>query len=146
MPAEVVNGGAPPPIPALVRRVEPQAFTKVSALGVEEQRVLVYLQFRTPQQSSSRLGPGYRVWGRVFLRQAPSALKVPLGSLVRSDGGWAVFRDDGGRARLARVSVGAMTDREAEILSGLKAGDVVVIFPSDHIGDDVRVRRRASQG
>lgn len=144
MPAEIFDWGGPGVLPATVRRVEPQAFTKVSALGVEEQRVLVYLQFKTPPQALARLGPGYRVWGRVFLRQAPAALKAPLGALVRSNGGWAVFRDIDGRARLTPVKVGAMTDREAEILSDLTARDVVVVFPSDQVRDGVRLSRRRS--
>lgn len=73
-------------LPAVVRRVEPQGFTKVSALGVEEQRA-----------------PGHRLWGRVILRRAPDALKVPLGALVRANGRWAVYRIVAGRARLTPV-------------------------------------------
>lgn len=141
MAAEAFDwGGAP--LPATVRRVEPQGFTKVSALGVEEQRVLVFLQMSGDPTAWRTLGPGYRLWGRVFLRQTPRALKVPLGALVRQDGGWAVFRGDGDRARLARVVVGAMTDREAEIQKGLKAGDRVVVFPSDQVRDGVLLKAR----
>lgn len=142
MPAEVFDWGGAGTIPAVVRRVEPQGFTKVSALGVEEQRVLVMLQFTGDPKGWSRLGPGYRVWGRVFLRREPSAVKVPLGALVRADGGWAVFRVIGGRARLSRLEVGALTDREAEVRRGLTAGDKVVVFPSDQVRDGVRVRAR----
>jgi len=143
MPAEVYDWGGPGTLSAVVRRVEPQAFTKVSALGVEEQRVLVFLQFAAPAPSLGRLGPGYRVWGRVFLRKEPAALKAPLGALVRTDGRWAVFRVVGGRARLTPVDVGAMTDREAEIRGGLKAGEALVVFPSDRVRDGVRVRARS---
>lgn len=142
MAAEVFDWGGGPPLPALVRRVEPQGFTKVSALGVEEQRVLVLLQFTGDPKSWAALGPGYRLWGRVFLRRETRALKAPLGALVRQDGGWAVFRIQDGRARLTPVTVGALTDREVEVRQGLKAGDRVVVFPSDRVADGVRVRPR----
>jgi HlyD family secretion protein len=142
MAAEVFDWGGQGTIPAIVRRVEPQGFTKVSALGVEEQRVLVLLQFAGRSEAWRKLGPGYRVWGRIFLRQETRALKVPLGALVRANGGWAVFRVAGGRARLTPVGVGAMTDREAEVATGLSKGDTVIIFPPDRIKDAVRVRTR----
>ena len=142
MAAEVFDwGGAA--LPAVVRRVEPQGFTKVSALGVEEQRVLVFLQMSGDPKGWATLGPGYRLWGRVFLRREPSALKVPLGALVRQGGGWAVLKSEAGRARLTPVDVGVMTDREAEILTGLRARDLVVLFPSDQVRDGVRLKPRA---
>jgi HlyD family secretion protein len=139
MPAEVYDWGGQGVLPAVVRRVEPQGFTKVSALGVEEQRALVLLQFTGPASQRARLGAGYRVWGRVFLRRAPRALKAPLGALGRDEGGWAVFRIENARARLRPIRVGAFTDREAEVLSGLSAGDKLVVFPSDKVRDGVRV-------
>lgn len=142
MPAEVYDWGGARPIRAVVRRVEPQAFTKVSALGVEEQRVLVLLQFAEPPQAWGRLGPGYRLHGRVFLRREAKAVKAPLGALVRAGGGWAVFRIDEGRARLTPVAVGALTDSEAEVLTGLKPGDRVAAYPSDKVADGVRVKVR----
>ncbi|MFN3523000.1 MAG: efflux RND transporter periplasmic adaptor subunit [Phenylobacterium sp.] len=140
MAAEIYDWGGPGTLTAQVRRVEPLGFTKVSALGVEEQRVLVLLQFTDPPAKWAQLAPGYRVWGRVFLRQAPDAVKAPLGALARADGGWAVFRVEGGKARLRRISVGAITDRDAEVLEGLAPGDVVVVFPSDKVRDGVTVR------
>lgn len=142
MSAEIYDWGGPGTLPAVVRRVEPQAFTKTSALGVEEQRVRVLLQLTGPPATWARLGPGYRVWGRVILRRAPDALKAPLGALVRADGGWAVYRIADGRARLTPIKVGALTDREAEVLSGLAAGDRLVVFPSDKVRDGARVRPR----
>lgn len=143
MRAEVFDWGGEGTIPAVVRRVEPQGFTKVSALGVEEQRVLVLLQFEGRPEGWARIGPGYRLWGRVFLRQEPRAVKAPLGALVRADGGWAAYRIVDGRARLTPVAVGAMTDREAEIRRGLRAGERVVVFPSDKVVEGVRVRERS---
>jgi HlyD family secretion protein len=143
MEAEVFDWGGSGTIPAVVRRVEPQGFTKVSALGVEEQRAVVVLQFKGDPATWSALGPGYRLSGRVFLRRTPQALKAPLGALVRSEGRWAVFRVRDGRARLTPVQVGALTDREAEIIHGLRAGEEVIVFPSDQVRDGVRVKRRA---
>lgn len=144
MAAEIYDWGGPGVLPAIVRRVEPQAFTKVSALGVEEQRVLVMLQFAGEPKAWARLGPGYRVWGRVILRREPAAVKAPLGALVRQGGGWAVYRVVEGRARLTPVTVGALTDREAEVRAGLSTADRVVVFPSDKVRDGVRVAERPS--
>lgn len=140
--AAIFNWGGAAEIPAEVRRVEPHGYTKISALGVEEQRTLVMLQFTGPPESWAGLAPGYRLWGRVFLRRAPSALLCPVGALVRDGGGWAVFRVEGGRARLRPVTVGAMTDQDAEILSGLAVGERVVIYPSDEVIDGRSVRPR----
>lgn len=137
MKAEIYNWGGARPIPAEVRLIEPQGFTKVSALGVEEQRALVMLQFTGPPESWAGLAPGYRVWGRVFLRQVPSAVTAPLGALVRDKGGWAVFRLVEGRVKLTFVEVGALTDTVAEIVSGVRPGDRVVVYPSDQVRDGV---------
>jgi HlyD family secretion protein len=142
MPAEIYDWGGKDVIPAVVRRVEPSGFTKVSALGVEEQRTLVRLKFIGSPQQWQRLAVGYRVWGRVYLRRESAALKVPLGALTRSQGQWAVFRLDGARAHLQPVQVGAVTDREAEVRGGLAEGDRVVVFPSDAVVDGVRIRER----
>lgn len=142
MEAEIFDWGGAGPLPARVRRIEPQGFTKVSALGVDEQRVLVMLQLSGDPAGWSRLGPGYRVWGRVFLRRAPKVLSVPVGALVRADGGWAVFRIERGRAELTRIRVGAITDDAAEVTAGLNRGQAVVVLPSDKVADGVRVRSR----
>lgn len=140
MKAEIYDWGGPRPLAAIVRRVEPQGFTKVSALGVEEQRVLVMLQFAGPAPDRRALGPGYRVYARVVLRESPRAVLVPLGGLVRDAGGWAVFRIERGRARLRPVQAGAMDDSNAEITSGLQPGDRVVLYPSDKVRNGSRVR------
>jgi HlyD family secretion protein len=143
MKAEIYNWGGARPIPAEVRLVEPQGFTKVSALGVEEQRALVMLQFTGPPESWAGLAPGYRVWGRVFLRRAPSAVLAPLGALVRDQGHWAVFRIEGGKARLRPVDVGALGETSAEILAGVQPGDRLVVYPSDQVRDGSPVKARS---
>jgi HlyD family secretion protein len=142
MPAEVYDWGGPT-LKATVRLVEPAGFTKISALGVEEQRVYVWLTLTDPRGDWASLAPGYRIWGRVFLRQSPDALTVPLGALQRHAGGWAVWRIDAGHAHLVQVGVGATTDKDAEITSGLAAGDQVIVFPSDQVTEGVGVAARA---
>jgi HlyD family secretion protein len=139
--AEIFNWGGPD-IPAEVRRVEPQGFTKVSALGVEEQRTLVILQFTAPATAWAGLAPGYRVWGRVYLRQTQAAILVPVGALVRDRGDWAVYRIEQGRARLRPVRIETLTDRDGEVLSGVSPGDQLIAYPSDQVQDGLRVRPR----
>lgn len=141
MEAEVYDWGGPT-LRARVRLVEPAGFTKVSALGIEEQRVYVWLTIVASPPRWSALAPGYRVWGRVFLRRSARALIVPLGALQRLAGGWAVYRIDHGHARLVPVVLGAMSDKDAEVLSGLAEGDDVVTFPSDAVKDGVAVSAR----
>ena len=143
--AEIYDWGGPRPIPARVRRIEPQGFTKVSALGVEEQRALVILQLEGDPAGWSGLEPGYRVWGRVFLKRFADAELVPTGALVRDGGGWAVFRIENGRARLRPVKVGVITDRSAQVLDGLSVGDSVILFPSDDVKPGVRVKAGAAK-
>jgi len=138
--AEIYNWGGPANIPAEVRLVEPQGFTKVSALGVEEQRSLVILQFTGQPAGWAGLAPGYRVWGRVFLRTVPAATLVPLGALVRDRGDWAVYRIEQGHAHLRSIRIGTLTDRDAELLSGLSPGDRVIVYPSDQVQDGLRIR------
>jgi HlyD family secretion protein len=142
--AEIYNWGGPADIPAEVRRVEPQGFTKISALGVEEQRTLVILQFTAPPEAWAGLAPGYRVWGRVYLRQVPAAILAPLGALVRDSGDWAVYRIEQQRVHLQPVRVGVLTDRDAEIISGLNASDSVILYPSDLVHEGLRVKPRAA--
>jgi HlyD family secretion protein len=126
-----------PPLEARVRRVEPAAFTKVSALGVEEQRVNVIADFVTRAEG---LGDGFRIEVRIVLWEGTDVLKVPSSALFRSGEQWAVFVVEGGRARLRTVEMGHRSPSEAEITAGLAAGDVVVRHPSDRVADGVRVR------
>ncbi|MCC7330710.1 MAG: HlyD family efflux transporter periplasmic adaptor subunit [Gammaproteobacteria bacterium] len=125
-----------------VRRVEPYGFTKVSALGIEEQRVNVIIDFTDPPQRWQRLGHGYRVEPRIVLAAAEKVLKVPQAALFRHGDSWAVFVDDGGRARLREVRIGLANGLEAEITQGLAAGDEVILQPGERVADGTRVKPR----
>ena len=124
---------------ATVRTVEPTGFTKVSALGVEEQRVLVIADIVSPPERWQRLGDGYRVEAVFVVWSEPDVLSVPTSALFRDDGNWAVFAVRGGRATVARVEVGQNNGLEAQILSGLDAGDAVIVHPDDEVTDGVAV-------
>jgi HlyD family secretion protein len=136
----VIEGwGGEHPLRGRVRLVEPSGFTKVSALGVEEQRVNVVGDLLEPAEW---LGDRYRVQVRIVIWQADRVLKVPWSALVREGDGWRVFVSDGDRARPRDVTVGRQGEFEVQILDGLQAGDVVVRHPTDQIVDGVRVRAR----
>ena len=122
-----------------VRTVEPTGFTKVSALGVEEQRVLVVADIDSPPEAWLRLGDGYRVEARFVVWERESALIVPASALFRRDDGWAVFVVEEGRARLRAVERGADSGLRTEILAGLAAGEEVILHPPDEIEDGTRV-------
>lgn len=126
-----------------VRRVEPTGFTKVSALGIEEQRVNVIIDITDPPDSWARLGHGYRVDLRVVLWEDPSVLKLPLTALFRDrSGDWAVFVEENGAARQQAVQLGQRTDLEAEILDGLEPGTRVVLYPSELVVEGAKLAER----
>ena len=125
-----------------MRRVEPYGFTKVSALGIEEQRVNVVIDLTSPREQWERLGHGYQVEARVVLWQGDDAVTVPLTALFRDRDDWAVFVDDGGRASLRHVKVGHRSSIDAEIVDGLAAGERVVLHPSDRVVAGVRIATR----
>lgn len=127
-----------------VRRVEPAAFTKVSALGVEEQRVRVLIDLVSPAQRWASLGDGFRVGVRIVTRSLPKVLKVPVSAVFpRPEGGDAVFVVEGGRARLVPVQLGARNGQEAWIESGLAAGAQVIVYPPPATRDGLRVAPRS---
>lgn len=139
----VEDWGGERPLKGRVRLVEPFGFTKISALGVEEQRVNVVVDFAEPREAWRRLGHGYRATVRIVVWSAPRVLKIPISALFRSGTTWSVFvvREDG-HARLVTVAIGRMNDEEAEIRGGLGEGDRVVLHPSDRVEDGVRVKER----
>jgi HlyD family secretion protein len=127
---------------ARVRRIEPSGFTKISALGVEEQRVNVILDLEDPTDAWARLGDGYRVEVRVIVWEASDAVTVPTSALFRHGDDWAVFVVDAGRAWLTRVGIGQRSQTHAEVTAGLSPGQRVVLHPSDTLTDGARVTQR----
>lgn len=137
-PARIERWGGGP-LKARVRRVEPSAFTRVSALGVEEQRVDVVLDLSEPAPG---LGDGYRVEARIVVWSADDALSIPASAVFRDGDGWAVFRVENAKAKLTAIGVGRRTGRKVQIIEGLAPGDRVVLHPSDAVRDGVAVEER----
>jgi len=125
-----------------VIRVEPYGTTRVSALGIEEQRVNVVIRLTDPPEAWARLGHGFEVETRVVVWESDSVVKVPLTALFRDDGDWAVFRVEGDRAVLQPVTPGPRADLEAAVLSGLAPGDRILRYPHDAIAPGQRLRPR----
>jgi HlyD family secretion protein len=136
--------GGEQPLAGRVRRVEPFGFTKVSALGIEEQRVNVVIDITEPRERWLRLGHGYRVEPRIVLWEADDVLRVPLSALFRQGDRWAVFVEQGGRAVLREVELGQGNGLEAEVRGGLEAGERVVLHPGDRVSPGVRLVERGS--
>jgi HlyD family secretion protein len=127
-----------------LRRVEPSGFMKVSALGVEEQRVNVLVDFEDPAEAWQALGDGYRVEVRIVVFEQEGVLKAPTSSLFRRGESWAVFTVEGGRARLRTVKIGRRNGLEAQVLEGLREGEQVIVHPSEALADGGRVTARTS--
>jgi HlyD family secretion protein len=132
-------GGAP--LAAVVDRIEPVARTKISALGVEEQRTNVILRFAN-QQEAARLGHDYRVDARVTVAESPATLRLPLGALFRQGEQWAVYKVVDGRAVLTPVQIGDADANWRVVTKGVAEGDTVVLFPGSTISDGLRVKAR----
>lgn len=141
-PVLLEHWGGDAPLHGRVRQVEPQAFTKVSALGVEEQRVWVIVALDDPHDRWQSLGDSYRVEARIVIWESADVCKVASGALFRLGSDWAVFRVIDGRAIRTPVRVGRNNGLEAEIQEGLAEADAVVLHPSDKITDGVAVVRR----
>ena len=157
MAVELLRWGGPATLKAEVRRIEPAAFTQVSALGVQEQRVRVWLALLDEPAAWAGLGEGYRVQARFVLRSVPEALYLPSAAVFRHGGsnsaggagggaltepGWAVYRIDGQRARLQAVQLGLQGEGRVQILAGLQAGDQVVLHPPRQLSDGAWLRLR----
>lgn len=130
------------PLRGEVRRVEPFGFTKVSALGIEEQRVNVIIDIADPPERWSRLGHGYQVETRIVLWRGENVLKVPLTTLFRDGAAWALFVEESGRARRREVVPGQSNGFEAQMIEGIRAGERVVLHPSNRVVEGVRLGAR----
>jgi len=139
-PMELDQWGGAFPLQARVRLVEPAAFTKISALGVEEQRVNVVADILTPLAQRPSLGDNFRVEGHVIVWSSDRVLKVPASGLFRRGPDWAAYVVRDGRARLTPVKVGRSSGVETQVLEGLQEGDEVVLYPGDRVHDGQRVQ------
>lgn len=138
----VIERWGGPPLEGVVRRVEPAAFTKVSALGIEEQRVNVLIDIASVPQAWRAMGDGFRVTVRIITASVDQALLVPVGALFPHEGGMAVYRIDGHRARLQPVDIERKNATGAVVRKGLAAGQAVVLYPPSSLADGGRVQVR----
>lgn len=120
----------------VVKRIEPAAFTKVSALGIEEKRVNIIAMLEKPEP---RLGDNFRIQARIVTSQAARVLRVPVSALFRGDGGWELFVIDGGRAKVRKINIGMRGADLAEVLGGLREGERVVTHPPNELEPGMRV-------
>ena len=134
--------GGPTPLEGRVRRVEPSGFTKISALGVEEQRVWVITDIVSPRETWTSLGDGYRVDVKIVVDKMEKATVVPIGALFRRGDAWQAFIVDSGRARVRTVKVLRLSGRLAAVAEGLRPGETVVVYPSQALKDGNAVRMR----
>jgi HlyD family secretion protein len=141
-PVHIVQWGGGHALEGKVRRVEPSGFMKVSALGVEEQRVNVIIDFLDPATAGRALGDGYRVEVQIVVWREDNVVTAPVGSLFRSGDGWAAFAVTDTRAARRPIELGHRNDEFGEILNGLQPGDTVVLHPPDTLTDGARITAR----
>jgi len=135
----MVDGWGGPPLRAEVTNIEPAAVTKISALGIEEQRVTAVLRLLDPLDTLQRLGHGFRVVAHISVWRGDNLVAVPIGALFRQGTSWAVFTDQDGSAHLQLIELGQRNGEYAEVKKGLEPGVVVVLHPSDQLSDGARV-------
>ena len=140
--AELDQWGGDDPLDATVRLIEPSGFTKISALGVEEQRVNVILDLDDPPEDRTTLGDNFRVEAHIVVWEEPTVLKVSNSALFRHEGQWSVFRINDSRAHLQPIELGHQNSLESEITSGVVEGNRIVLHPSDQVTDGVEVFER----
>ena len=140
-----IDGWGGPSIAGRVVKIDPAGFLKVSALGIEEQRVRTTIDFSGPSEGWSRLGHDYRVIVHVTVWDAADVLKVPVAALFRQGEQWAVYVVKDGRAQVTPITIGHRNNQSAEVLSGLSAGDRVILHPSDRMKDGVPISQRKTQ-
>ena len=141
-PVIVERWGGPKPLRARVRRVEPSAFTKVSALGVEEQRVNVLADLEDSPEALEGVGDGYRVELRIVVADIEEALLVPVSATFRRGAAWAVFVLASGRAHLRELQLGRRNENDAEVFGNASAGEQVVLYPGETLRDGARAEPR----
>lgn len=141
-PVQIEGWGGARPLDGTVRVVEPGAFTKVSALGVDEQRTNVIVDLTSPFADRRSLGDGYRVDVRIVVAAIDQALVVPAGALFRDRQGWAVFAVTNGQAERRSIELTLRNDAAAAVAQGLSVGDQVILYPADTVTDGARVRPR----
>ncbi|MEX0728477.1 MAG: HlyD family efflux transporter periplasmic adaptor subunit [Planctomycetaceae bacterium] len=134
--------GGDRPLRGKVRLIEPSAFTKISALGVEEQRVNVIVDMDEPYENWERLGDGFRIEARIVIWEGDDVLKVPSSALFRTGDDWSVFRVIDNHAVLTKIKIGERSGLEAEVLEGLNEGETVITHPSDKIVPGTEVEAR----
>jgi HlyD family secretion protein len=139
-PVSISGWGGPAPLPGRVRRVEPSGFTKLSALGVEEQRVWVLIDIAAPPAQRAGLADGFRVEVAITLDEIEAATLIPAGALFRRGDDWFVFVSAGGKAVLRRVEVRQRSGRTAAIAAGLSVGERVIVYPPSAVADGKSVR------
>ena len=135
----IEHWGGEIPLTGRVRRVEPSAYTKVSALGVDEQRVDIIADF---EGDTPNVGDGYRVEARIVVWENADAVQIPAGALFRQGDQWAAYKIDGELARLTLLELGKNNGEFAEVLSGLSDGDRVILHPGDRIADETLIQPR----
>ncbi len=140
--ADIEGWGGEDVLQAEIRRIAPRGHTRVSALGIEEQRVPVTLDFVADRAALAGLGDGYRVLVRAVVWEEDAVLQVPVSALFRDGDGWGLYRVQEGRAVRTQVTLGRRDRTNAQILSGLEPGDVVVAYPGDRLEDGIRVTPR----
>lgn len=141
-PVRFERWGGDVPLEGKVRVVEPVGFTKVSALGVEEQRVLVLVDITSPRDAWKGVGDGYRLEASIVLWEEKEVLQVPAGALFRIGDRFAVFVVEKGRAKARAVEIGRRSGLAAQLLSGLAEGETVILHPGDTVADGKKVRPR----
>jgi HlyD family secretion protein len=141
-PAVIQGWGGDATLAGKVRVVEPSAFTRLSALGVDEQRVNVVIAQSGPREMWALLGEGFGVEARFVLWEAPDVLKVPLGAVFRHGDDWAAYVVDDGKSKLVSIELGHRGETEVEVLSGLPEGATVAVHPGDRVKDGAHVEAR----
>ena len=141
-PVRIEQWGGDQPLQGRVRRVEPSGFTKISALGVEEQRVNTIIDFVDPADRRATIGDGYRVEVRIIVQAVENVLKVPVSSLFRKGSDWAVYVVENDRAAVRVVQIGHRSGLEAEVTGGLTGGERIIVYPSDAVVEGVKVTPR----